>query len=275
MAALGGGIASGRFNAGWVFQTAIGVLQRRGLTVVLLAFALNFGPAWILRGLHLPTVTRAVATPAAWTVSLAEALLFLGIAMLSRATISAIALGEMTGRPTTTTHALIAGIRAAPILLPFSLVSDLGGLAAPFVIRSGNYTAHAYIQLMATIGGAAVFIMVGVAAAVTVSERTGVMATASRANHLMAGARWTLMLWVVGFLVLEDVLRNLSSYLIRSMGCAVCRLVPSLPIYPTDFVALPGVVMSAAWSVLLVAVYLDLGRIRDGLTPGALAAVFE
>ena len=127
-------------------------------------------------------------------------------------------------------------------------------------------------MLLFLVPGIILFCMWAVATPVRVVEGGGFASALSRSAKLTKGSRWTIFLlgliFFVGSMVINLVVTGVSAVTV-SGGAAVGAMFAAL------FSALVAVALSVVGAAGAAVLYLELRRVREGVTPESLARVFD
>jgi hypothetical protein len=265
-----------RLHLGRVFVGAFAVVRRYWWLLLLLAIGLDWAPSIIVRALPLPHA-NSPHSPTEWAIAVGWRLFYTTLYGLYLCLVTQVALDALAGRPVHAARDAQAAVVAVPVLLPFLLVLEWRSFACLFWRPHFDLTTTLYL-----LWGDSAFNLVltafwGVIVPVIVAEQTDVFAGSMRSTQLLHRGRWTLLGLVIAYTVLSSVPFILAPFILVRSGltCARCDLLPPIPVRMRDILQLPGELLEAAWIVVVAGYYRELRRLRHGVDPDALDAVFD
>jgi hypothetical protein len=255
------GDTSGKLDLGRVIQETFSVLGRNFITFAVLAV--------VLTGLPTMLVGFLQGEPAAITTTEAFGTRFLTSAiggvvaaltgLILQGTIIYGTVSDLNGKPASVTDSLRVGLYA---FLPLLLLGIMIGLACMVGF------------MLLIVPGVMLAIAWCVAIPAYVVERPNLMDTFGRSADLTRGNRWTIfglfVLYVIVVLIIEMVLMGLFGGLVRAILSGGSTLAIRVIVAPLINVA--NALVGATGAAVL---YVELRRVRDGVGPAGLAAIFD
>jgi hypothetical protein len=255
------GETGGKLDIGRVIQELFSVLGRNFKTFGLLALILTGIPAAVLYGLQMSVLTAADPTQPfgprfGWSVLLGIVSALFGVIL--QTTIIYGTVNDLNERRVSVGDALGAGLRLFLPIIGLAILMGLGiGLASILLIVPGIILAIAWC----------------VAVPAYVIEQTGIMGAFGRSAALTRGNRWRIfglfLLYIVAALVIELVLGVIG----RLTGFAMIGRVPILTLLiVAPLIQIISALIASTGAAVL---YVELRRLRDGVGPAGLAAIFD
>jgi TRAP-type C4-dicarboxylate transport system permease large subunit len=248
-------------DIGRVIQQTFAVLGRNFLTFLILALLLTGLPTMLLGFLQDDTV-RTAATAGSfngvWTSAIGAIVTAL-TGLILQGTIIYGAVSDLNGKPASVVDSLRIGLYA---FLPMLLLGIMMGVAigAGFVllIVPGIMLAVAWCVVIPAY----------------VVERPNIMDAFGRSAQLTRGSRWSIfglaVLYVIAVIIIEMVLLGVFGGLLRFAVTSGSVLAIRVVVLPLINVA--NALIGATGAAVL---YVELRRIRDGVGPAGLAAIFD
>jgi hypothetical protein len=165
---------------------------------------------------------------------------------------------DLNDRPVSVADSLGAGLRAFLPILGLAILLGLGvGLASLLLLVPGIMLAIAWC----------------VAIPAYVVEQTGVIAAFGRSAELTRGNRWRIFGLFVIYFIAAIVIELVLGVVGRATGFAMIGRIPVL----TLLIVAPLIQMATALigSTGAAVLYVELRRLRDGVGPQGLAAIFD
>lgn len=252
---------TGGLDIGRVIQELFAVLGRNLVTFGLLALILTGIPTAILYSVEGTAVTSGnpaeIFGPRLWWI-------FLGafvsgvFGVILQATIIYGTVSDLNGRKASVADGLGAGLRA---FLPLIGLAIMMGLAI------------ACASLLLLVPGIMLAVAWCVSAPSYVVEQTGVVGAVRRSAELTRGSRWQIFGLFVLYFVVAIIVQTVLNIVGRVTGFAVIGGFPLI----TLMVIMPliQVINALIASTGAAVLYVELRRLRDGVGPQGLAAIFD
>jgi hypothetical protein len=254
--------ASAGLDIGRVIQETFQVLGRHLVTFLILALILVGIPRALLGVVQVSMLSTAVATMTFGGPVLYWGLLGLLVSVVTsvilQATIISGAASDMNGRPVSVTDSLRIGLRA---FLPLIGLSILLGIAVWFGF------------LLLIVPGVLMALAWCVAVPVYVVEQPGVFASFERSAELTRGNRLRIfglacLFFVAGIII--SIVFGIVGGILRFATAGVFLYVQAAILSP-----IIGAAVAALGATLSAVLYVELRRVREGVGPQGLAAIFD
>ena len=259
------GVSAGALDIGRVIQDLFAVLGRNIATFAILAIVLTGIPTALLysfQGMILGSALSGGAPAAAFGSNFVwfglSALVTSVFSVILQATIIYGTVNDMNNRPVSVADSLSTGLRSfLPIIGLAILMGFAIGLGFILLIVPGVMLAIAWC----------------VAVPSYVIEQPGVIASFGRSAELTRGNRWRLfglfVLYIIAALIVQLLLTMVG-------GVFSFASVGGFPLV-TRILILPLIQVANALiaSVGVAVIYVELRRLRDGVGPEGLAAIFD
>ncbi len=255
------GASSGVLDIGRVIQELFAVLGRNFVAFGLLALILTGIPAAVIYAIQGSVLvsgdpTQVLGPRFGWSVLLGLVSGLFGVIL--QATIIYGTVSDLNNRPVSVAESLTAGLRAFLPVIGLAILLGLGvALASMLLLVPGIMLAIAWC----------------VAIPAYVVEQTGVMAAFGRSAELTRGSRWRIfglfVIYFIAVIVIELVLGVFS----RATGFATIGRLPVLTLL--IFAPLIQMASTLIGSTGAAVLYVELRRLRDGVGPQGLAAIFD
>ena len=257
--------SAGALDIGRVIQDLFAALGRNFVTFAILAVVLTGVPTAVLYGLQ-GAILGPVVGGAGATAAFGSNFGWLGLTtfvsavfgVILQATIIYGTVSDLNDRQVSVADSLSVGLRA---LLPLIGLAILMGLAL----------AVGFILLI--VPGVMLAIAWCVAVPSYVVEQTGVIASFGRSAELTRGNRWRIfglfLIYIVAVIILQLLLTMFG-------GLFSLATIGGFPLV-TRLLILPLIQVANALigAVGVAVLYVDLRRLRDGVGPQGLAAIFD
>ncbi|MDB5465792.1 MAG: hypothetical protein JWQ46_554 [Phenylobacterium sp.] len=251
----GGGVA-GKLDIGRVIQELFAVLRSNFATFAILALILTGLPTALVGFLQLNMVrsgTQGLSGFGAGGIVSGLATLILQAALIYGT------VADLNGRPVSVTDGLRTGLR---VFLPLLGISILYVLAVAVGL------------VLLVVPGVMIAIAWCVAIPVFVIEQTGVFDAFGRSAQLTRGNRWRIfglfLIYVIATVIVEAIVGALGGAVGVASGGGVIGVFQAVVIMPLISVA--SALIGATGTAVL---YVELRRLKDGVGPEALAAIFD
>lgn len=256
------GMTPSKLDIGQVFSTTFAVVRRNLKSFALVAFLFGGLPGLLNQGVQMTVdFSSARASPASVLMSLPFGLIALACAVLLQAALIQMTVADLNGGPVSVRQGLTRGVRSILPLIGLTILFSIGfagGLLLLFV--PGVMLALAW----------------SVSTPAYVIENRGVFAAFSRSAALTKGSRWRLFglfsILLIAFYAIEIATVGLFggfSGFAQSLSRGTAG--PLLPLVSVVFSVGFGMLLYPGLAVL----YSELRRIKEGVGPGDLAAVFD
>lgn len=249
------GDTSGQLDIGRVIQELFGVLGRNFVTFAILALILVGAPA-LLSG-YLQQTYMVPGRLFAWQTYIGSFVAAAGLFILQGAVIYA-TVNELNGKPATLGDCLSVGLRSFLPLIAIGILSYIATLVG---------------LVLLIVPGLMLMVTWIVNLPVYIAERVGIFATFGRSTELTRGNRWRIFGLVIIYLVAFAIIEALAGVFGNASRIASGAGIPMIQSYvllPLISVA-SGMLTSTGIAVL----YVELRRLRDGVGPAGLAAIFD
>lgn len=255
------GASTGALDIGRVIQELFAVLGRNFVSFGLLALILTGIPAAVIYAIQGSVLvsgdpTQVLGPRFSWSILLGVASALFGVIL--QTTIIYGTVSDLNNRPVSVAESLSAGLRVFLPVIGLAILLGLGvGLASILLLVPGIMLAIAWC----------------VAIPAYVVEQTGVMNAFGRSAELTRGNRWRIfglfVIYFVAVVIIELVLGLFS----RATGFAMVGRLSIL----TLLIFAPLIQMASALiaSTGAAVLYVELRRLRDGVGPEGLAAIFD
>ena len=257
--------APAKIGFGRVIQGVFGVLARNFVTFLILTVVLLGVPAVIV-GLGFAQMIGGGVAAGGALIGVGYLVMMLTLSILQAALIHT-TVADLNGRRATVAEGLSTGLRHALPILGVMILFGLGvAFGAVLLIVPGIMLAVAWF----------------VAIPSQVVERTGVFGAFSRSGRLTKDNRWRifglLVLWWIAYTVIQTTLLNIvgaGAPGAGAVGAASGAVLAAIP--PAYWVVL--LLLTVANTMIsgagVAVIYYELRRVKEGVGPEALAAVFD
>jgi hypothetical protein len=245
----------GALDIGEVISGTFAVLRRNFLTFLILALILAGLPALLSGYLQMSSVRAGHLF--GWQTIAGGLLGAIGLFILQGTVIYG-TVNDLNGKPVTVAASLSVGLS---VFLPLLLI----GILSYFAILLG--------MILLIVPGLMVLVAWIVTVPVYVAERRGVLEVFGRSAELTRGNRWRIFALVIVYMVVFVIIEALSGVFgnaSRIASGAGVPLIEAMVLLPLISIA-SGMLTSAGIATLYVA----LRRLRDGVGPSDLAAIFD
>jgi hypothetical protein len=259
------GASTGALDIGRVIQELFAVLGRNFVTFAILAVVLTGVPAAVLYGFQGAIMSAAMsgaASPAAFGANFGwfglTTIVYSLFAVILQATIIYGTVSDLNDRQVSVADSLSAGLRAFLPIIGLAILMSLA-LAVGFILL--------------IVPGIMLAIAWCVAVPSYVVEQPGVIASFGRSAALTRGNRWRIfglfVLYFVAAIILQALLTMFG-------GVFSLATIGGFPLV-TRILILPLIQVANALigSVGVAVLYVELRRLRDGVGPQGLAAIFD
>jgi hypothetical protein len=255
------GVSAGPLDIGRVIQDLFAVLGRNIVPFGLLALILTGIPAAVIFAIQGSVLvsgdpTQVLGPRFGWSILLGVVGALFGVIL--QTTIIYGTVSDLNNRPVSVAESLSAGLRAFLPVIGLAILLGLGvGLASMLLLVPGIMLAIAWC----------------VAIPAYVVEQTGVMGASGRSAELTRGNRWRifglLVIYFIAVIIIELVLGLFS----RVTGFAMVGRLPILTLLIfAPLIQMASTLIASAGAAVL---YVELRRLRDGVGPEGLAAIFD
>jgi hypothetical protein len=253
--------STGALDIGRVIQELFAVLGRNIVTFGLLALILTGIPAAVIFAIQGSVLvsgdpTQVLGPRFGWSILLGVVSALFGVIL--QATIIYGTVSDLNNRPVSVTESLSVGLRVFLPVIGLAILLGLGvGLASILLLVPGIMLAIAWC----------------VAIPAYVVEQTGVMGAFGRSAELTRGNRWRIFGLLVIYFIAVIIIELVLSLFGRATGFAMIGRLPilTLLIFAPLIQMASSLIASAGAAVL----YVELRRLRDGVGPEGLAAIFD
>jgi hypothetical protein len=255
------GDTSGKLDLGRVIQETFSVLGRNFITFAVLAVVLTGVPTVLLGFLQgePAAVTTTQAFGSQFFTSVVGGIVAALTGLILQGTIIYGTVSDLNGKPASVADSLRVGLYA---FLPMLLLGIMIGLACMVGF------------MLLIVPGVMLAIAWCVAIPAYVVERPNIMDTFGRSAELTRGNRWTIfglmVLYVIVVLIIELVLMGIFGGMVRAILTGGSTLALRVVVLPLINVA--NALIGATGVAVL---YVELRRVRDGVGPAGLAAIFD
>ncbi|RAK60378.1 hypothetical protein DJ021_11450 [Phenylobacterium hankyongense] len=252
----GAGGAAGKLDIGRVIQELFAVLRRNFATFAILALILTGLPTALVGFLQLDMVrsgARGLSGFGAGGIVSGLAALILQAALIY-ATVA-----DLNGRPASVTDSLRTGLR---VFLPLLGISILYVLAVAFGL------------VLLVVPGVMIAVAWCVAVPAFVIEQTGVFDAFGRSAQLTRGNRWRIfglfVIYVIATIIVEAIVGAIGGAAGIVTGGGSVGVFQAVVIMP--LISAASALIGATGAAVL---YVELRRLKDGVGPEGLAAIFD
>lgn len=255
------------FSIGNALSLGFGTVTSNPVVALGIAFLLSVLPSVIVslasRAWNVPALM--VRQPgAAFFIGLVSGIIMIAFAMITVGAQVRATVAHSEGRKASLGESLGAGMRVIlPVFVLSLIVGILSMLGMVFFI----------------VPGVMLYVMWSVATPALVAEHTGISAALGRSRALTKGARWQVFaillllligMWVVGAVVAAITFTSAGGF---AGMVAQARTGGSVPVMIVNVIV--NTVVSAVWSCVQAATYVELRRSKDGPGSAELADIFS
>jgi hypothetical protein len=175
-------------------------------------------------------------------------------------------------------------VRAFPALLPFFILTELPDLAETiwrgWLANTAAYPAVLELTLATTLGELIVALAVaggwGIIVPVVVAEGGGPFGSMARAWRLLSGNRWRLVALYAVVIVIGALPSTIATVLVVPISETLHLAGKASSYFRTEIqvAGALGLIVTAVWRVMVGVAYLELRRVKEGVSESDIAEIF-
>ena len=247
------------FSMGRVVGQTFGIIGRNFAAVGTVAFVVSALTIGLSSGIGFGLALAFAGSSALLAAPFLGGAVALVVRSIATGGITHIAVSDLNGEPVGIGPAFATGLRLAFPLLGLGIVVGLGvGLATLLLIVPGVMLAMRWL----------------VAVPARVMEGPPIGSSLARSGALTKGSRWKLFGLTVALLVFSAAVSLLLGLVGGALGFGVAGSA-SVLIAGGAAQVIAGTITTSVSATGIAVCYMELRRLRDGATPGQLAAVFS